>query len=126
MYCCYIKGCHGTYNIGFPFDALMKSYNEADASFVPSEEDLNEFLLLNKNQDINSWSPISDRHINHRFNNEYALRDIRKGEELFSDYATYESLESPYLASYVADLKLQCSGKLVGLVVTKERSKKGI
>ena len=60
------------------------------------------------------FSPVFDRNLRHALNSgDYALRKIKKGEEVTTDYLEFAG-ESEVLIEYTVSLRRICSGQELG------------
>ena len=101
-------GCNGTYNIGASSSQLSLTEFTADPKKPPDsiEHDL--------------YNPWLDRNLHFTDDIDISLRDLRKGEEILSDYLKFaaDSWESDVL-----DLREICRGSMVGEVLNYELKK---
>ena len=116
------QGCFGTYNVGEPDEELSALYNETTQTFSLSEQTPSDYIVVNEAARA-VWNPAVDRLIFSLLNNDStALRPIKMGEELFADYNHFTDINSPYWEIEREELKSQCMGTKIGLVVAADRS----
>lgn len=112
-------GCNGTYNFG---DISSGNYYVQQAGgkkqFI-SEVTVDPKTPPKENNVI--YEPISYRRVEQSISSwEGSLRDIAKGEEMFTTYIFMDTTPSGWAAN-VRELRAQCEGTEVGLVVNMER-----
>lgn len=102
-------GCNGTYNSG---NGVSKDTEYTiDTSRAP--EDVNGYVP-------SRYHPVVDRHMNMLlYGGDFALRDIKAGEEILNNYLDFSGDTSDWKKEVVA-LRAQCSGEDVGIVKNYE------
>ena len=107
-------GCNGTYNVGPSESKLEESITEQNAK----ESDFDTFST---EEYWDGFNPYKLRHI-HRISTtpEIALKDIKAGEELFTDYLDFTVGDEWW--EEVKELKRMCNGEGVGLIEKTEKS----
>jgi len=117
-------GCFGSYNIGTPYEEVLALYNETTQTFSISEQNPSDYISVD--EVVNAvWDPAGKRRKFSELNNGCtALRPIKMGEELFADYNYFTDIHSPYWEIEKEELKSQCMGTKIGLVVAAEHSSK--
>mmetsp|Transcript_10902 Transcript_10902/g.24080 ORF Transcript_10902/g.24080 Transcript_10902/m.24080 type:complete len:970 (-) Transcript_10902:202-3111(-) len=113
-------GCNGTYNYGWVMDEDREiQFTETNVDLI--NLNLTEIAehLLNEAQ---VYSPAGERNLWHTLNSgDYALRDIKKGEEVLTDYLAFVGSSDPdELKKDVLSLRAQCAGVGVGEITKYE------
>jgi len=107
-------GCNGSNNYG-PLEIAYGHPRESD-SLTEVTADPNYFPYDNENMDDVLYDPVLDRHYEFEWSStDGALKDIKKGEEMFCSYLLFTSIEVEW-ADTVSELREQCQGA-AGLVV---------
>ena len=115
-------GCNATFNTyeHKSFKLLLTGELTLLTEQNATSDDINNYGDFHYSPD-ELFDPFTDRHPSHAdLSYMVATRDIKAGEELFSDYLWLDDLEEWYDA--VLDLKKICSGEKVGSITEKERS----
>ena len=69
------------------------------------------------------FDPASDRHLHHINNGfDIFIRDVKKGEEIFSDYTGFTGASSDYLAEDHQEIADMCAG-VIGQIKQVELNK---
>jgi len=106
-------GCNGSHNID------DWQYNESNDYLTERNVTLEQIKQENLRP---IYDPYIDRHLPHVFNDiEYALRDIKAGEELLCNYVDYSSNDDEF-GEEMATLRAMCSG-MKGYVTSLEEKK---
>jgi hypothetical protein len=93
-----------------PFNYVVLSEEEADFEYPPED-------VYQKNGD--SFDPLLDRHFEHEISSyEGSLGYIYQGQELFCNYVHLYGIHE--WKRGIQDLRSQCRGESVGIVVEKE------
>jgi len=81
-------GCDGSSNYGV--NELEDEDHDGFTEQTIDLTNLSEVNNLHDNMPYDVYSPVSDRHWRHKLNSgDYALRDIKKGEEILTDYLLF-------------------------------------
>ena len=103
-------GCNGTYNTG-----TVTSFTETTADLDTLAEDIDG----KSHTGTSTFNPVVDRHLH--FNVDWAIRDIKAGEEILDNYLSFIGSKE-YWAADVEQLRKECSGEAVGEVTEYETS----
>lgn len=107
-------GCNGTNNYGFIYEQDQDAMTELSVDLNNLDVNQIEDNLVNEAE--GPYSPVYDRLWRHTLNiGDYALRDIKKGEEILTSYLSF-SADLDELKEDVIDLRRQCSGKGMGII----------
>lgn len=86
-------GCNGTYNYGYIYEEDHGIITEFNVN-LDNRTEVVEHLT---NSAEGPYSPVFDRHWQHVLNSgDYALRNIKKGEEVLTSYLTYAGNPSEF------------------------------
>ena len=111
-------GCNKTFNYGPVFCVLDRRANITTNEYVECTLSEEEADPNEPPEDIDKdlFNPLMDRHLeNYVSSYEGSIRNISKGEELFTNYLYFYGRDG---WSYgVQELRSQCRGETVGIVV---------
>jgi len=110
-------GCNGSGNIGTLGVGFKITLEDHESLNENTAMHLNHNEISHRFYDTSfTYNPVISRHvllISGGLN--YALRDIKKGEEIFTNYILFSIGASDWMSD-VYDIKSQCSGESIGLV----------
>lgn len=99
-------GCDGSSNYGV--NELEDEDHDGFTEQTIDLTNLSEVNDLHDNTSYDVYSPVSDRHWRHKLNSgDYALRDIKKGEEILTDYLSFSG---ELTEEDVIQLRTECAG----------------
>jgi len=101
-------GCNGTNNYGYETDedSPMFGLTESNVDLININMADIKYELLNE---ASTYSPAEERNLWHKLNSgDYAFRDIKKGEEILTDYLVFSGADS--FKHDVRGLQAQCMG----------------
>mmetsp|Transcript_937 Transcript_937/g.1444 ORF Transcript_937/g.1444 Transcript_937/m.1444 type:complete len:866 (+) Transcript_937:187-2784(+) len=108
-------GCNGSFNIAGTLLKASQTITEQNA------KESDQYSFHDNEVDWDNYNPRRLRHLHHLSSTfEVALRDIKAGEELFTDYLSFA--EGDEWWTDVQDLKRWCSGEDVGHITKKEKT----
>ena len=108
-----------TYQLLLFFSGYANDENESCGSLTESNVDLNNPKEVSKLvscavNKASAFSPVFDRNLRHALNSgDYALRKIKKGEEVTTDYLEFAG-DPEVLIEYTVSLRRICSGQELG------------
>merc|ERR1740124_217819 len=104
-------GCHGTYNMG-PVKNFESNLDDAEIEEMNESSDFDALIRARSTQKAGyGYNPVNDRHLAAFCNGEdYALRDIKAGEEMFTNYLPYVKDVEEYKDN-VREIRKMCGVK---------------
>ncbi|KAL7541057.1 hypothetical protein ACHAXR_010609 [Thalassiosira sp. AJA248-18] len=109
-------GCNGTNNYGYIYDEDREIFTENSIDL----DDITEIIQQNLLNSAEAYSPAMERNYRHGLNSgDYALREIKKGEEILTDYLSFSG-DLVGFKEDVLSLRRQCAGEGVGDITNYE------